>query len=347
MLGLAGLLLVIPIAALLAFGAGGPERSVLVLGPLVTFALPAVAMIAFWWDDWPGTTLRPKWWSGWFDTLVIAVIAVVLTVLGQIVVGSADLRGIFEPFPGPGHSPTFPAVMPLAGAAFAAMLQLTLVTEGWPLRLLPRIPAGLAALGVSWLVALGVYVGLIDYHPPADSGLTARDGVIGGAELGALLTVIGVWQVWLYLAWHGWPFASLQQRWIRLLSANVVTIGGGLLTYLAITGISGVDPAEITAGAGSLIAAGLIVSMLFEGAIRSHLTAVWDRVVSVTVIVILAAALFASLSALADTFTFTRATSAAWVAQATLNAISVSVILHVAIGRRWPFGDSATNPGAA
>ena len=50
--------LVVPIAALLALGAGGAERSLLVLGPLVTFSLPLVAMVAFWWEDWPGTRLR-------------------------------------------------------------------------------------------------------------------------------------------------------------------------------------------------------------------------------------------------------------------------------------------------
>jgi hypothetical protein len=46
-LGLLGLLLVVPIAAALAFGAGGADASVEVLGPLVTYALPLVAMVAF------------------------------------------------------------------------------------------------------------------------------------------------------------------------------------------------------------------------------------------------------------------------------------------------------------
>jgi hypothetical protein len=34
----------------------------------------------------------------------------------------------------------FPATLPLGGTAFVAMLELTLVGEGWPLRRLPRIP---------------------------------------------------------------------------------------------------------------------------------------------------------------------------------------------------------------
>jgi hypothetical protein len=175
--GLAGLLLVVPIAALLALGAGGAEASLLVLGPLVTFSLPLVAMVAFWWEDWPGTTLRPAW-SGWADTMLIAAGAVVLTGLGQVVVGRLDVRAIFAASPGAGHVPTFPATMPLAAAAFIAMLQLTLVGEGWPLRTLPRLPAGVLALAASWAVALAVYFALAGVR----------------AELGPVLILIAAWQ---------------------------------------------------------------------------------------------------------------------------------------------------------
>ena len=50
---------------------------------------------------------------------------------GQLVVsGRIDLHGVFDPAPGPGNA----ATLPLAAAAFVAMLQLTLVCEGRPLR---------------------------------------------------------------------------------------------------------------------------------------------------------------------------------------------------------------------
>jgi hypothetical protein len=329
-------LLVVPVAALIAFGAGGAQPSAAVLGPLVTFALPGVAMVAFWWEDWPGTRLRAAW-SGWFDTLVIAVIAVVLTVLGQIIVGHVDMRGIFDPTPGVGHAATFPATLPLAGAAFTAMLQLTLVCEGWPLRRFGRIPAGLAALAVSWAIAVATYMLVVDTHPPAASGLTDRSGIVPGAELGALLTVIGAWQVVFFVGGGGWPFAGIGRRWIRLPLANVVVIGGGLATYFVIHGVSDIEPATITAGAGAMIAAGLVVAMLFEGALRRRLGPAAERPSIFFLTVLLAIALYAVLDAYARGLHGT-VTAADWVAHATLNALGVSVILHVGVGRRWPFG---------
>ena len=93
----------------------------LVLGPLITSALPFVAMVAFWWEDWPGTRLRAGV-SGWADTAVIAVGAIVLTGLAQVLAGGLDVSGLFEAAPGPGHVPTFPATLPVAGTAFVVML---------------------------------------------------------------------------------------------------------------------------------------------------------------------------------------------------------------------------------
>jgi hypothetical protein len=67
--GLAGLTFLVPVSFVLAFGVGGPVTSLEILAPLTTFALPVIATIAFWWEDWPGSTLRAGW-SGLTDTLV-------------------------------------------------------------------------------------------------------------------------------------------------------------------------------------------------------------------------------------------------------------------------------------
>jgi hypothetical protein len=311
-LGVLGLVLVVPIAALLALGAGGAEGSVLVLGPLVTFSLPLLAMVAFWWEDWPGTTLRPAW-SGWADTVLIAAGAVVLTGLGQVVVGHLDLRGIFVPSPGAGHVPTFPATMPLAAAAFIAMLELTLVGEGWPLRALPRVSAGLLALAATWAVALVVYL--------AFAGVPA--------ELGTALILVGASQAVFFVAWRGWPFCLIATRSRRLACAHAVVIAAGLLTYFVVHGVVGVGTEALAAYAACFVAAALLLGMLLEGWLNRSVT----LIAAVALAVVLALALYA----VAGSLRFTRASADAWVTHVALNALSASVLLHVAIGRRWPF----------
>jgi hypothetical protein len=311
-LGLAGLVLVVPIAALLALGAGGAEGSVLVLGPLVTFSLPLVAVVAFWWEEWPGTALRPSW-SGWADTVFIAAGAVVLTGLGQVAVGHLDLRGIFAPSPGAGHVPTFPATMPLAAAAFIAMLELTLVGEGWPLRALPRVSAGLLALAATWAVALVVYL--------AFAGVPA--------ELGTALILVGASQAVFFVAWRGWPFCLIATRSRRLACAHAVVIAAGLLTYFVVHGVVGVGTEALAAYAACFVAAALLLGMLLEGWLNRSVT----LIAAVALAVVLALALYA----VAGSLRFTRASADAWVTHVALNALSASVLLHVAIGRRWPF----------
>ena len=344
-LGLAGLLLVVPVAALFAFGGDGAANSVKLFSPLVTFALPALAMVAFWWEDWPGSHLRPGW-SGLLDTALIAVAAILLAIVGQAIVGHLDFAGIFDPNPGPGHAALFPASLPLAGGAFVAMLQLTLVCEGWPLRsLLPRLTAGIAALVVSWGAAIILYYVAVDFHAPSGSGLTSQSGPVGGPELGAVLVLMGAWQVWIFVVWRGWPFANLHHRWVRIVAANIVVIGGAVLTYTVVHGPGGVSPAVINAAAGSFVAAGLAIGMLFEGMFRSHLRSAPERLATFVSALIVATALYTLLTAYADSLDWTKPTSQEWVGHTALNAISVSIILHVAVGRRWPFGDNTSSSG--
>jgi len=326
---------VIPIAAALAFALDGPVRSLVVIGPLVTYSLVPVAIVAFWWEDWPGTALGPAWLSGWLNTLFIVALGVGLTFLGQLIAGGVDPRGVFDPDPGPGHVPTFPATLPLAGAAFTAMLQFTLVSEGWPLRKLRRVPAGLLAGVVAFGAALLVYYFVADVRPPPGSGLHTQTGPMSGASLGALLVTTGAWQTWLYVTWRGWPFNLIRRRWLRLSVANGTVILGGWATYTLIH--LAVSPGLIIAGAAAFIAAGLSVSMLFENAVRPRVTAVMDKWLSVTTVSAVAVVLYVVLTAYARTVDFGRFEPSEFVVHACLNALAFSVILHVAVGRRWPF----------
>jgi hypothetical protein len=334
-LGLLGLLLVVPVAAALALGAGA-DGSALVLAPLIAYSLPLVVVVAFWWEDWPGSRLRAGW-AGWADTALIAAGAVLLTAAGQAVVaGHVDPSGLFDPSPGPGHVPTFPATMPLGGLAFIAMLEITLVGEGWPLRGLRPAPAGLLAVLISWAVALVGYVTLVEVVPPAGSSVTARHGPLPGADLGSVLVLIGACQVLCYVAWRGWPFAAIGGRAWRLISAHVVVIGAGIVSYVVAHRLLGFDPVRIAAVAGCFIAAGLLLGMLFEGWLAG-LPVPTERAVLLGGALVLTAVLAVGLGAAADVLRPSRVSADDWIQHASLNALSTAIILHVGVGRRWPF----------
>jgi hypothetical protein len=333
-LGLIGLTLVIPIAVALSIGAG-VEGSVWVLAPLVTFSLPLVAMVAFWWADWPGTRVGANW-SGWADTALVAVGAVVLTGIGQSFMGHLDLRGMFDPSPGNNHFVTFPTTMPLAGTAFIAMLELTLVGEGWPLRRLSPIPAGALAVAISWVVALVVTVSLVRVKPVPGLSSFAKDGPVKGVDLGALLVTIGGWQVLCFVLWRGWPFSLISRPALRLPTAHLTVIGGGLGTYAIASSLLAAESVRIAAIAGCFIASGLLTGMLFEGWFDTPARP-FHRVTVFGFTVLLTAAMAAALFGVADSRHFVGVQPDDWVEHVALNALSSSIILHVAIGRRWPF----------
>jgi hypothetical protein len=333
--------MVLPIAVLLAVGLGDAEDSVVVFSPLVTFALPALAMIAFWWEDWPGSSLRPGW-SGLIDALLVAVAGIVLAVIGQIVVGHFDVQGIFDPDPGPGHASLFPAALPLGLTAFTAMLQLTLVWEGWPLKRLPRLPAGLMALSISWGIALLVHYLAYDLPAGPDSGLNMQEGSFSGEDISVLLAVCGSWQVWIFLVWRGWPLHGLPSRWLRIVLGNVLVVTGTVLVYFILSEAVGMKKPVILAGAAGFSSAGLVIGMLFEGAFRSRLSRSQERVVTLAVTAVLGIILSVILYAYARNLTWSKATAEAWVGHVCVNALGLAVILHVAVFHRWPLDDKTT-----
>jgi len=110
-LGLGGLLLGAAVFFVLALGTGSTQTSLLILGPISTFALPAVAMVAFWWNDWPGSRLTTPW-TGLIDTALVTAAAVVLTIAGQAIVERSDLRGVSRRTPVPAFPPRFPPRWP-------------------------------------------------------------------------------------------------------------------------------------------------------------------------------------------------------------------------------------------
>jgi hypothetical protein len=303
---LVGLAFVLPVTALLAAGAGGPARTLEVLGPPVTFALPIVAMIAFWWEDWPGSLLRGGW-SGLSDTALVVVGGAALTLLGRILTGTPSV--------------------PLAAGIFTLMLQLTLVGEGRPLRGRGARWPGVAALAVCWVAGLAVYLGLV------------RTGLVPGEDYGAWFAVLGAWQMVWYVALRGWPFARIRRRAVRLATAHGTVLACGFATYAVVR--LAWEPERIAVVAGAAIASVLVVAMLFEAWPAIRLTPLPGRSLVLGLVVLLTAALAATLPQVAQWAGVPERLAAGWATHTTLNALSLAVILHVAVWRRWPAESAA------
>lgn len=339
--GLGGLVFAAAAFFILAFSAGGAATSLLVLGPMATFALPAVAVVALWWKDWPGTRLHLPW-TGVVNTVLVVVAGVALTVAGQAVTERPDLRAVFLATPGPGVPTTFPATLALAGAVFTAMLQLYFVCERWPLDRLGRVRAGVAALLVSWAVGAAAYflfvnVSDVPAAARAADGLHDPGGPVPLPDFGAALIVVGVWQAVLFIALRGWPVSLITRRWIRLVTGNVLVVGLGAASYAALHDLAGLAPGAITPICGCVISAALIVELLFEGWPATLLSPGPKRLLTLGLTAALAVVLDFALSAYAHGVHWTRATPDDWVTTASLSFAGAGIILHVGIGLRWPF----------
>jgi hypothetical protein len=336
--GLGGLLLAGAVFFALALGTGSTTTSLLILGPIATFALPAVAMIAFWWNDWPGSRLSVPW-TGLIDTALIIAAALALTIAGQAIVERPDVRAVFATAPGPA---TFPATLPLAGAAFTAMLQLSLPCERWPLGGIGRLKSGVAALALSWAIGIGAYFLFVnlDAVPAAEraaAGLRNPGGPVPAPDFGSALIAVGVWQALFFIAMRGWPINVIARRPQRLIVGNVLVIVLGALTYLLLRDIAHWQPDAIGAACGCVIAAVLVVGMLFEGWPAGRLSPARGRLLTLLLTALVAVALDRVLATYANGVTWTRATPEDWITTAALSFLGLGIISHVAVGLRWPF----------
>jgi hypothetical protein len=155
------------------------------------------------------------------------------------------------------------------------------------------------------------------------------------AELGALLVLTGLWQVWFYIAWEGWPFTGMRRRRTRLLAGNAIVVAAGIITYL-LADAAGMTPVTMIAAAGSFIAAALLLGLLFDAWLPGSPKPSLSRPITIVVDLVVAAILYAAINAYANHLHWTIVHPTEWVAHVMLNAIALSVILHVAIGQRWP-----------
>jgi hypothetical protein len=294
-------------------------------------------MIGFLWERWPGTRVGPAL-SGWLDTGLVVAGAVVLTFVGQFVVYSRfDASGVFTATTAVPRAPTFPSTMPLAAAAFVAMLEIALVNEGWPVQRLGKRLSGPIALLMSWGAAVCLYLLLVETHPKPGSGMRALHGPFSGEALGALLVCLGLWQLWFFVSLRGRPFIRIPDRRTRLLVANLVVVGIGSLSYFALRRV-GWGPSTISCAGAVAAAALLLQGMLFDGWPGAHHQAATALLWLVALTAGVSAAIYGALKAIADHAHWTTTRPDQWMSFACLNAIGVGVILHVGIGQRWPFG---------
>jgi hypothetical protein len=113
-------------------------------------------------------------------------------------------------------------------------------------------------------------------------------------------------------------------------------LGGGVLAFALAHRVLGFGTTAIAAIAGCFIAAGLLFGMLFEDWFAG-MTAPVERTTLLLAMLGGTAVLAVALHAATRTMHLTDITADDWVEHAALNALATSIILHVAIGRRWPF----------
>jgi hypothetical protein len=173
-------------------------------------------------------------------------------------------------------------------------------------------------------------------------------------DFGIALIVVGVWQTVFFVALRGWPVNLIGRRPLRLLAGNALVIGGGAATYLVLRDLANLSPQAIGAACGCVISAGLMVALVFEGwpgALLRRPGA--GRVVTLVFTAAVAVGLNRALAGYADSVHWVRATANDWVTVAGLAFSAVGIILHVAIGQRWPLSptiadeDSQQQPARA
>jgi hypothetical protein len=268
--GLAGLALL----ALLIYVVGilpEPQRVPLqVLGPILLFGLPLLMVMAYWWSGWPvERASRPV--SGAVNTLILGAGSVVLTMLGQLVIGGIDPEGLVETSDSikDGVLTTFPFTLPLALAVIVAMVQITYVWGRWPLRRLSPIAGGWAALGLSWIIGVALYYRLANWESVPGAvrssiGLRNPGSLWDGIDLTALLYSILLWQSIFGVLFDGFPFLAFRRLGAGVYASTAAVFLLGALTFSLLQDGVHFAIGALIAVTGSGVAAVFVVRVLLE-----------------------------------------------------------------------------------
>jgi hypothetical protein len=347
--GIAGLVIVAGLVALLGIAPGRPQTALQMSIPLATFALPVLLMMVLWWERWPTDRMsRPL--SGLLNTLLLAGGTFALAVAAQAVVGKVDLDGLFSQTPdlAGGRLLGFPFIFPLAGLVFVAMVQITFVNERKPFDRLGKVAGGLAALASSCVVGSVAYGLLAHWNAiPASTrslvSLRNPDGPMDAVDIVGLLVCVVVWQVTCYLLLGGWPFNTIRNTGTRLFVANVGVLGGGALTYMFLHNVLGWSIPVIGGVGGSIVAGVVLATLMFEAwpfRSESPAAAALGLVVAVGAV---ALAVFWGLKALGNGIQdWTQYPVELWVGTTALVHVAVATLFYVGIWDRWPMPKPGT-----
>ena len=353
MVGMLGLVIVVVVFALLSI-VWSPQTSLVVLGPISTFALPVLVVSAVWWAGWPFAKFG-RAVSGLSHTIMIAVLGVILTGLGLLIAGHFSLHGIFSAnaseLNSKGVLTTFPFTVPLAATVFVTMLQLTFVSNKWPFHKMRAASSGISAFVFSWVVGTAIYFLLTNWNSvpvPARAALGLRNGIgpMNAIDFTAMLLCIVVYQMSFFVLFRGWPFAGLKSSGARLVTSHLATIGGGWMTFFVLLdGFKWQDPV-IVGVCGSIIASIFIVAMLFETWPFQGEDASENRFGSLVMVAVVTCVLYFLLRAIGHaTGTWTQAPVELWIGVGGLNYIAAVIILHYAVWGRWPLEPPAPPNG--
>lgn len=339
--GLAGLGVVLLVVVLVGV-APGPQSALERLAPAALFCLPLLGAFALWWDGL--VSARPgRAAAGAAATAVIVGGGALLTVLGQTVVGGPT-RHLFglSTETAQGHLVTFPWVIPLAASIFAVMLQFTLVCAKRPFARLSPLTGGFAAIGTSWVIGTGAYLLLANWDAvpaPARAAIGLRNpgGPVDALDLTAFALCIIVLQLTFFLLLAGWPVSMVANKDVGLVLGNALTLGGGWLGWLLLSRGFDLTVPQIAEITGAAIAGILVTGLLFEGwPARMLPGAAAGRIGLVAVAATTALVTGLLLRWLGNAAeTWTRDPVQLWTGVMGI-LIGATVILFVAVWRRWP-----------
>jgi hypothetical protein len=347
LLGFAGLIfLVISVVCLGVLP--GKVASLTTIITAITFGLPVLVLTTLWWNGWPFNSLS-RAAGGWARFLFIAVATLLLTGIGQTITGGLDIGGIFG---AEGAFGIFPYGFVLAASIFIPTLQLTFVTGKAPFQKLSPIAAGIAMFVTVWALGLAQYFFLLNWaegpgRPPAPP--VAGFGPIYALDWPAMLLGMLILQMVFFLLLKGFPFNGIRNAGVRFVVVNVFTIGGGLLLHWALRAV-GMSDGQISALAGIITAAVVIIEILFDGWPFTGPDRAATRLGKITLAAVITAALYALLFAIGSIdYPNSPGTPPVelWMAGTGLNLIAAWAIVHAAVFGRWPFrvAGAAAPPG--